>query len=60
MTILLYLADEPDYYANNMYARFCEYVNERAYLQEHATILMEEDATGTTSNEMELRHALDH
>lgn len=48
MTILLYLADEPDYYANNMYARFLEYANvadrTRAYLQEHATILMEEDA----------------
>ena len=27
MTILLYLADEPDYYANNMYARFLEYAN---------------------------------
>ena len=48
MTILLYLADEPDYYANNMYARFLEYANvadrTRPYLQEHATILMEEDA----------------
>ena len=48
MTVLLYLADEPDYYANNMYARFLEYANvadrTRAYLQEHATILMEEDA----------------
>ena len=48
MTILLYLADEPDYYANNMYARFLEYANvadrTRAYLQEHATILMEDDA----------------
>lgn len=48
MTVLIYLADEPDYYANNMYARFLEHANAadrtRAYLQEHATILMEEDA----------------
>ena len=48
MTVLIYLADEPDYYANNMYARFLEHANvadrTRAYLQEHAIILLEEDA----------------
>ena len=48
ITVLIYLADEPDYYANNMYARFLEHANvadrTRAYLQEHAIILLEEDA----------------
>ena len=44
---------------------FFEYANvadrTRAYLQEHATILMEEDALSVLqATKMELGHALDH
>ena len=54
MTVLLYLADEPDYYANNMYARFLEYANvadrTRAYLQRACNNLDGRGRlTGTTS-----------
>lgn len=48
LTILLGLEDKPAYYANLMYARMLEHaqvsLRTRAYLQEHATLLLSYDA----------------
>lgn len=48
MTILLDVQNQPSYYANIMYARLIEHASAgtrtRAYLQEHASQLIDDNA----------------
>ncbi|MGT2906943.1 adaptor protein MecA [Streptococcus dentiloxodontae] len=48
MTVLLNLKDKPNYYTDTVFARFMEHAKladkTRAYLKEHAVVLLEDDA----------------